>query len=160
MKTGIIVFSQTGNTLSVAEKMKEKFLKGGFETEIKQIMQTDVNNRDPKKIEIKNMPDLSAYDVIIFASPVQAFSLAAVFKAYLEKIDPLEGKVTLCYVTKGLTFKKTGGNKAIKIITDIVLSKGGDIKASGIICWNKEDIQSAQTAGVIEDFYKQIEALK
>jgi len=38
MKIGIIVYSQTGNTLSVAEKLKEKLAVAGHSAEIEQVM--------------------------------------------------------------------------------------------------------------------------
>jgi NAD(P)H dehydrogenase (quinone) len=37
-------------------------------------------------------------------------------KAYLEEIEPLQDKNIACYVTKGLPFHRTGGNKAIFIM--------------------------------------------
>jgi flavodoxin len=53
MKVGIIIFSQTGNTLSVAKTLKIRLNNEDHDVEIKQIEQVDENNRDPKKIEIK-----------------------------------------------------------------------------------------------------------
>lgn len=41
---------------------------------------------------MKSAPDVSGYDAVIFASPVQAFSLAPVMKLYLSKLPSLAGK--------------------------------------------------------------------
>ncbi|NMC57454.1 MAG: flavodoxin family protein [Eubacteriaceae bacterium] len=160
MKIGIIIFSQTGNTLYVADSLKIRLNNMGQDVEIEKVEQVDVNNRDPKKIEIKSMPKLNVYDVLIFASPVQAFSLAGVFKDYLQKIDLINGIPSFCFVTKGINSKGFGGNKAIKTMNDIITEKGGTVKSTAIICWKNKDIRNLQTAMMIEDFSKQITLLK
>lgn len=160
MKIGMIIFSQTGNTLSAAKTLKIRLNNEGHDVEIEKIEQVDENNRDPKKIKIKNMPQLNIYDVLIFASPVQAFSLAGVFKDYLQKIDSIEGKTSFCFVTKGMNTKGFGGKKAIKTMSDIICVKGGEVKSTAIICWSKKDIRNLQTAMMVEDFSKQINLLK
>lgn len=160
MKIGMIIFSQTGNTLSAAKTLKIRLNNEGHDVEIKQIEQADANNRDPKKIEIKNMPQLDIYDVLVFASPVQAFTLAGIFKDYLQKIDSIEGTPSFCFVTKGMSSKGLGGTKAIKIMSSIIDKKGGAVKSTAIICWSKEDTRNLHTAMMIEDFSKQIKLLK
>jgi len=160
MKIGIVIFSQTGNTLCVAEKLKERFIEEGYDTDLKRIDQIDINNKDPKKINIKDMPDISIYDLLIFASPVQAFTLAAVFKEYLQKLNSIEGKNVLCYVTKGLPTHGFGGNKSISIMEKIIKSKGAAIKKSDIICWKKEEERNMQISTLIDTFSTFIKSLK
>jgi hypothetical protein len=52
---------------------------------------------------------LDVYDVLVFASPVQAFTLAGIFKDYLQKIDLIKGVPSFCFVTKGMNSKGLGG---------------------------------------------------
>ena len=152
MKIGIIVYSQTGNTLSAADRLKERFIKSGFDAVIEQIRQADENNKDVNKIAIKNMPQLSTYDILVFASPVQAFSLAAVFKAYLQNIERVDGKRVFCFVTKGIPKNGFGGNKSIKTITKIVSSKGGKAEKTAIIHWKDETVRNKQIDDMLEEF--------
>lgn len=160
MKVGIILFSQTGNTMSAAKSLKIRLNNNDHEVDIKQIEQVDATNRDPKKIEIKDMPQLDTYDVLVFASPVQAFTLAGVFKDYLQKITSIEGKPSFCFITKGLNSKGFGGNKAIKIMSSMITAKGGEVKSTAIICWSKEDARNLETTKMIDDFSNHIKLLK
>jgi flavodoxin len=139
MKIGIIVHSQTGNTLSVARKLQEKLTAAGHSANIEKISPVDAKQTDPKKIQVEKLPDLSPYDALVFAAPVQAFSVSLVMKAYLPQISSLNGKKVACFVTKGLPFKWTGGNHAISQIKNGIESKGGKVVATGIISWSGGD---------------------
>jgi len=160
MKIGICLYSETGNTLFVAKKLKERLEKDGCGAEINVIEQENPSNTNPKKIKIKSMPELSLYDALIFASPVQAFTLAAVFNEYIKNIEPINGKSVLLYVTKNLRTKGFGGNKSISVMKDAVETKGGIVKNSGIIFWKKEDERNSQIEQLIEDFASCIKQLK
>lgn len=115
MKIGIIVHSQTGHTFTVAEKLKEKLAAAGHTVNIERITPVDPKQTDPKKVQIEKLPDLSVYDALVLAAPVQAFNASPVMKAYLEKLPSLSGKKVACFVTKSLPFDSTGGNQAISL---------------------------------------------
>jgi flavodoxin len=144
MNVGIMVYSKTGNTLSVAEKLKERLEKEGHFINIKKIEPVNSAITDPNKINIKNIPNLAEYDILIFGSPVHGFTLAPVFKAYLQKLSSLKGKRVFCYVTKALPTKNFGGNKAIDIMEQSILSHGGLLENAEIINWKNHEIQIAK----------------
>ena len=75
MKVGIIVYSQTGNTYGVAQKLKDKFAEAGHEAEVERITITGQATPGSKDFKLEARPDTELYDVLIFAAPVQAFSL-------------------------------------------------------------------------------------
>ncbi len=135
MKIGIIVHSQTGHTLSVAQKLQEKLTAAGHSANIEKISPVDPKQTDPKKVQIEKLPDLSPYDALVLAAPVQAFSVSPVMKVYLPQLPSLNGKKVACFVTKGLPFKWTGGNHAISQIRSAVELKGGTVVGTGIIPW-------------------------
>ena len=135
MKIGIIIYSQTEHTYSVAQKIKEKLVESGNETNLERVITAGDAPPGAKNIEFKTRPDVSMYDALIFGAPVHAFSLAPAMKAYLEQITPLQNKKVACFVTKGLPFHRTGGNQAINQIKKICESKGGIIFGTGIIVW-------------------------
>jgi len=136
MKIGIIVHSQTGHTYSVAQKLQEKLAADGHSVNVERITPVDPKQTDPKKVQIEKLPDLSAYDALVLAAPVQAFSVSPVMKAYLPQLPLLNGKKVAVFVTKGLPFKWTGGNKAISQLKTAVESKGGNVVGTGILVWD------------------------
>lgn len=137
MKIGIVVYSQTGNTYQVAEKLQETLSDKGHSVNIERIYVADEKQRDLNKIQVLSIPDLSTYDALVFGSPVQAFSLSHPMTAFMSQIPTLQDKRITCFVTKGLPLNGTGGNQAIGMMKKICESKGGDVCGSGIIVWNK-----------------------
>ena len=87
-------------------------------------------NPSSKNIKFETLPDLDAYDALIFGAPVQAFSLSAVMKTYMNQIKSLNDKKVACFVTKGVAFNWTGGNKAISQMKKIIESQGGTVIGS------------------------------
>jgi len=153
MKIGIIVHSQTGNTLSVARKLQEKLTAAGHSANIEKISPVDVKQTDIKKIRLEKLPDLSAYDAFIFAAPVQAFSLSPVMRLYLPQLPSLNDKEVACFVTKGLVFKWTGGNHAISQLKKGIESKGGKVIDTDVIVWAGAGREKA-IAEVVDKFSK------
>lgn len=135
MKIGIVIHSHTGNTYSVARKLAEKLAAAGHSAVIEQIKPVDSKQTDPKKIRLEKLPDLGGYEGLVLAAPVQAFSISPVMKTYLQQLPALNGKKVACFVTKGLPFKWTGGNRAISQIKSSAESRGGKVVETGIVVW-------------------------
>jgi flavodoxin len=94
MKIGILVYSGTGNTLSVAEKLKEKLITNGHNVEFKRIETAGEYNpqRPMDKVEFKEIYKIDKYDAIVFASPVQAFALSPVMSNIWDKSNLFKAK--------------------------------------------------------------------
>lgn len=136
MNVGLIVYSQTGNTLSVAKKLEQTLQAAGHTVMLEQVEAVDRPPNSSAPIQLKSAPDLSSYDVVIFASPVHAFSLAPAMKLYLSQISSLAGKKVSCFVTQQLKKAWMGGNRAIRQISTACQAKGAGIIASGIVNWS------------------------
>ena len=136
MNIGIIVYSQTNHTYSVAQMLQDKLSGDGHEVSIQGV--GPAGQVKPGEIDVKfdELPDITPYDVLIFGSPVHGFALAPAMNAYLHQISSLDGKKIACYVTKGLPMDRTGGNQAIKQMTEICESKGGTVVGTGIVTWS------------------------
>ncbi len=132
MNVGIIVYSQTGNTLSVAQKLEHALKANGHAASIARVEPIDNSSK------LKSAPDVGTYDAIIFASPVQAFSLAPVMKLYLSQVSSLDGKKVYCFVTQQLKKAWMGGNHAVRQIESACKAKGAGIMASGIVNWSSD----------------------
>ncbi len=151
MKIGIIVYSQTGNTYSIAEKLRDKLLAIGHSVNIERITPVDSKQMDLKKIQIERVPDIAAYEALIFCSPVQAFSLAPVMTAYMTQISSLANKKIACFVTEFFPFAWLGGNNAIIKMKKTCESKGGTVSRTGVVNWSNKQ-RERQIADIVENF--------
>ncbi|MFW5992265.1 MAG: flavodoxin family protein [Halanaerobiaceae bacterium] len=154
MKVGIIVYSRTGNTLSVAKRIKGK-IKNENVVNIEQIEIKGDGGPGVKDIEFTVVPDIKDYDTVIFGSPVEAFSLNTVMKKYLEQIKSLANKQVVCYVTKALPFNWTGGNQAISYMKKVCQSKKGEIISTGVVKCNKFEREKSMNR-VVNDISRMI----
>lgn len=154
MNVGIIVYSHTGNTLSVAHKLEEALKAAGHEANIARIEPVNENPQAAAPVRLKSAPDISSYDAVIFASPVQAFSLAPVMKLYLSQISGLAGKKSYCFVTQQLKKAWMGGNHAVRQIKNACKAKGSEILASGIVNWS-----GSTRDNQIDDIVRRLSAL-
>lgn len=141
MNIGIILWSQTGNTHSVAEKIKEKLASAGHSVNIDRLRIVGEFKPGQKDIQFETLPDVKKYDGVVFGAPVQAFSLAQVMKKYLSQIQSLKDKKVALYVTKQMRFNWTGGNQAINKMKKTCRKKGGTFCGSGIVVWSSPNRQ-------------------
>ncbi len=152
MNIGIIIFSRTGNTLSVAEKVMDAYLSQGHTAVIERVT---VQNEDPnsKPVRLKNVPDPALFDAVIFGAPVQGFSLSPVMKAYLTQMPPVMGRKISCFVTQHLPKPWMGGNQAIRQMCRLCRSKGADISETSIVNWTSK-LRDDQISDVTTKFGK------
>lgn len=136
MNIGIIIYSQTGNTSSVALKLKEKLSAVGHSVGIERIEISGELGPRATNFQLKTKPDVDKYDALVFGAPVQAFSLSPAMKSYLSQIASLKSKKVACFVTKHLPFYWTGGNQAINKMKKICESKDGKVCGSGMVIWS------------------------
>lgn len=139
MKIGIIVYSQTGTTKSVMEQLKERLAAAGHQVALESVETAGDVAPGPGAVELSSAPDATLYDAVVFASPVQAFSLAPAMKAYMDQMGSLEGKRAACLVTKRLPGKWTGGYAAVRRIRKRCQERGATIGPSEIIVWSHKD---------------------
>ena len=68
----------------------------------------------------------------------------------MNQIKSLNDKKFACFVTKGVPFNWTGGNKAISQMKKIIESQGGTVIGTGIVIWR--DKREKQIAELMEKF--------
>jgi flavodoxin len=136
MNIGIIVYSQTNNTYSVAQKLQDNLSTEGHEVNIERVVPVGKVNPGEINVNFESQPDTDPYDALIFGSPVHAFNLAPAMNAYLNQIPSLQEKKIACFVTKGLPLDSTGGNQAIKKMKNVCQSKGGAVIGTAIVNWS------------------------
>ncbi len=135
MKIGIIIYSQSGNTRSVAEKIKDKLVSSGHDAVIDEIKISGKIPAEQGKFEIDSSPSPGQYDALIFGAPVQAFSLNPVMKKYMESLPPLDGKNTVLFVTKRLPLLFAGGTGSIALMKKACETRGAKVIQTGMVVW-------------------------
>lgn len=155
MKVGIIVYSQTGNTFQVAEKLEKRISGSGHSVKLERILVEGEPKPGEKNIDFKNKPSAEPYDEIVFGAPVQAFSLCIVMRKYLADVGDLKGKRIHLFTTKAMSSKWSGGNRAIDKMSKLCEEKGGMVGEKGIIFW-KEKYREKMTNEVVDSISKAI----
>jgi flavodoxin len=138
MNIGLIVYSYTGNTLSVAERLKDRLAQSNHNLTLISIKAKD-ENPNQTKIELTVIPDPANYDRIILASPVRGFQVSPIMKAYLQQWPILTDKPVGCFVTHAFPFPIMGGKTAIKMMTDLVQAKQAKVVVTGIVNGGKRE---------------------
>lgn len=136
MKIGIIVHSHTGNTFSVAQKLREKLAKAGHSVSLERVSCTNEDQIEAGKVHLTSKPPVSEYDMLIFGAPVRGFSLSPAMTAYLAQLDSFSDKEAACFLTEFFPFPSMGGNQAMKQMRALCSSKGIRIRETGIVNWS------------------------
>lgn len=154
MNIGIIVYSQTGNTLQVAEKLTKMLIEEGHSVNLEQVTVVGVRTPQTTKFELETQPDAGSYDAIVFGSAVEGFSLSPVLSRYLNNIGSLQGTKVACLATEFFPFPWMGGNRAIRQMKKICQSKGASIRATGIVNWGVKSRRTKTMAEAVDRLSK------
>ncbi len=137
MNIGMIVYSQTGNTHSVALKLQEKLSAAGHAVTLERV--EVIGEVGPgKPVQFKTLPDAAKYEALVFGSPVQAFSLCQAMVDYLKQVASLQGKKVAFLVTEAFPYPWLGGNRAVRQMKRLCEAKGAAVCGSGIVNWMKK----------------------
>ncbi len=147
MKTAIIVYSETGHTLSVAEKLKEKIVSTGHEATLFRL------GSNAERTIVTNVPDIADFDKLVLAMPVQGFMPAAPMSMFVRQAELLKGKSVSVFVTHFFRPDCFGGRQAIQQLTAAIVAKGGNVQETGIISWRNRN-REARIADVLDRFSK------
>jgi flavorubredoxin len=137
MNIGMIIYSQTGNTHSVAIKLEEKLAAAGHSVGMERLKVVGEYRPGTRKVRFETLPNVGQYDALVFGAPVEAFSLSPVMKSYLTQVASLQDKKVACLVTQFFPFRWLGGNRAVRQMKRICESKGAAVCGSGIVNWSR-----------------------
>lgn len=135
MNIGLIVYSQTGHTLSVATKLKERLSAAGHVVTLEQIETAGPVSPDATSVELKTRPRSDAYDALVLGSPVRGGVLPPPMVSYLEQVTSLEDKKVACLVTGFFPAAGWGRNQTIAQMKAICESKGATVCGSASVGW-------------------------
>ena len=151
MRIGIILYSYSGNSLSVGERLKTALLIKGHEVSIERVKALDEDPQSTKPIILTEIPNISRYDQIILGAPVKKFSLNPIMKEYINKLPDLHDKTFSCFVTEHFPKAWMGGNHAIKQMKRAIHNKNGVITKTGVVNWSNK-MREEQISEIIDRF--------
>jgi len=134
MKVGVIVYSQTGHTLCVANKLKDKLSAAGHTVALEQIETAGPVERSAKSATLKTSPAVDPYDALVFCCPVWGGLPAPAMASYLGQVPSLQGKRVACLVT-GFFPAKWGRNQTIAWMKEACQSKGATVCGAESVGW-------------------------
>lgn len=133
MKLNIILHTQSGRTGELCRKIAEVFRNAGHDTDISMLRTVGQVTARSSRFEIKNAPEISDEDWLIFAGPVWAFKASPVIMKYLGSIKNLKGKKVINVVTKSLPYPWTGGTQALAAMNSEVDISNGTVLQGEIL---------------------------
>jgi flavodoxin len=154
MNVGIILYSHTGNTLSVAERLGERLKKQGHVVKIDRIGITPDDPNSPS-ISLTYAPETVSLDALVFASPVHGFQISRAMSLYLQGVGSLIGKKAVCFVTHHFPFAWMGGKGSVGKMRNLVQEKGAEVLHTAVIDW-----KNAHREEEIERLIHEVETLQ
>ena len=146
MYVGLIVHSFTGNTRSVAERIRERLLANGHTVSLEEVVLVNEDPQSPSPITLASAPATAKYDAVVFAGPVRGMSASPAMQSYIPISDPLEGKPVRVFVTHYFPFAWMGGTRSADQLAEMATSRGGTVVGKGVINWTsrkrERDIES------------------
>lgn len=154
MNIGVVVYSQTGNTLSVAHLLAEKLSSLGHTVNLDTI-EAASPSKPGEEVQLVKTPDISIYEGLVLAAPVHAFSLSQPMLQYVESIESLDSKTVALLMTQHFPFPWMGGNRALRQFRQVCQQKGAVILGGGIINWShpRRDQTIQATVGKLVDLF-------
>lgn len=137
MKVGIIVYSKTGNTLAVAERIGNQLKADGITVSVERFS-AETLPQSNKPVRLTAVPSPNEFDAVIFGAPVQAFSLDPAMSLYFEQINAINPKNVFCFVTQHFKKPWLGGNHTMKQMLALLDKKGITAKSIGVVNWSSE----------------------
>lgn len=136
MKIGIIVHSHTGNTYSVAQRIKAELEKAGNQVIIERVTVVDEEQSEVSKVRLTNKPEAGDYDLLVLGAPVRGFGLSPAMTAYLMQLQAMPGSKALCFLTQFFPHPSMGGSRALKQMEELCISKGIQVCDKSIVNWS------------------------
>jgi len=155
MNIGIIVYSRTGHTLTVATELKEKLAADGHEVTLEQVEIVGPDNLSVTEVQLKTKPDVTAYDVLVFGSPVRGGLVPPAMASYLEQVTSLQSKKVAFLVTH-FFHRGWGTNQTLSQMQEVCEAKGATVCGTGDVGWPRPN-RKRQIADVVDSLSKLFE---
>jgi flavodoxin len=157
MNIGVIVYSWTGHTLSVAMQLKERLTAAGHAVNLERVEVVGPEELGATDVQLKTKPETGPYDALVFASPVRGGMMPPAMTRYLEQVPSLEGKKVACLVTHFFP-PGWGAKQTLQQMIAVCESKGATVCGSGEVGWPRLG-QQRRIADVVDRLSKSFESV-
>lgn len=134
MNIGIIVYSQSGHTLSVATELQEALSTAGYSVDLNRVIAVGKPRSGDTDVPLETIPEINAYDALVFGCPVWGGTPASPMGGYLEQVISLQGKAVAVLVT-GAFPAGVGRNLAVAQLKATCESKGATVCGMASVGW-------------------------
>ena len=135
MRIAIIIHSKSGNSYRCGLQIQAGLTALGHAIDLIRIKADGDQAMDPSLVTIKNLPDISSYEGLVFGAPVRAFAASAVIRATINALPNFDQRPVYCFVSQFFPFASMGGRKALDEMLAACQAKGGHPTAGPIINW-------------------------
>ena len=134
MNIGIIVYSHTGHTLAVAERLKETLSAAGHSVSLERLETVGPVALGATDARLKNKPEIDGYEALVLGTAVRGGEPAPPMAGYLDQLPSLEGIRVACLAT-GFFPAQWGQNQTLAKMAEVCASKGATVCGSGSVRW-------------------------
>jgi len=134
MTIGIIVYSNTGQTLALVEALQQKLASSGKQAAIEKLEAPADFKPGQTSTTLVSVPSVSAYGEIVLATPTWGGRPAPPMAAFLEQLPDLQGK-RVVYVVTGFFPPRMGCNETIAQMKAACEAKGAASSGEGSLSW-------------------------
>jgi len=139
MSVEILVHSQTGHCLSVAEILAGLARAAGHRASLTRITPSDEKETDLEKISITPVPEDTGADLYVIGAPVHGFSATPAIRKAVAQMPFLDGKRVVLFTTEWFPLDWMGGTHTLKQLEQAVAGQGGQVVATCVIHWERKD---------------------
>lgn len=151
MNIELIVHSQTGNTLFVANALKTAVESINPDINLTHVKANNEREMDVNKIAISNLPDCSGADLIVIGAPVRGANASPAILKTIDTLGSIEGKKCVVFTTEFFPFDWMGGQRAVAKMEQELTARGAQVASHAIIHWKRKDL-TQQIDHFITDF--------
>ncbi len=121
MHIGIFIHSQSGHSSAIGLAVTQKLRESGHEVDIELIRTAGRVRPLMKHVELmEEVPDMAAYDAVIFGGPILAHAVSPVIVSFIKEIPRLKGKKALCFTTSGFPTSISGARGGLKKLSGLL----------------------------------------
>ncbi len=138
MNVALVVFSQTGNSATVARTIASALRDKGHTADVHLLRTADKVSPGTRTVTFTDTPDISGADALILGGPVWAFRASPPLRSYAAGLSSLEGKKAALFVTHGLPLPFAGHGRALWVLERRLRDVGADVVAKeAVLCFMK-----------------------
>jgi flavodoxin len=127
MRIGIVVHSGTGVTLALAGRAAEELGRDGHQVEVMRLEPEGEVQPHQKGIVLKNVPDVTGFDLLVVGGPIWAMAMSPVTLAFARGNASLAGRRVIPLATMAFPFAFMGGSAGIGALSKALRDSGARV---------------------------------